>query len=325
MIKYARFLQVLILLACFQSKAQKNYLDYHAKVIACEQLIAEEQFTKALEGLDSLFNQYEFTFLREIKLAAELSAHTEDYESSLKFVQLGIQSGWSIKSIKKSKTLAPLQDHQGWSKIESGNDSLHQIFLSRLNIPLRTQVHKMIKKDQKMALGVLLRITQKAQDKYAKNKFAPHSEQQLQLLDSILTHHGYPGEQLIGNRVWTSVILSHHNSISLSYNSKDTLYDQLRPKLLAALRRGELSPYELAQVDDWRAAALTGHDSTSVGFIGEILKESDFKIANENRSAIGLRSIELRNKLIDIEDSSGLNLYLPKGWQKGKIMIDDHK
>ena len=97
----------------------------------------------------------------------------------------------------------------------------------------------------------------------------------------------------------------------------------MRPSLLEALKRGEISPYELAQMEDWKAAGLTNHDSTSVGFIGKIQNEAALKNVNRNRSAIGLRSIELRNKLIDLEKLTGMNLYLLKGWQNGKITVAD--
>ncbi|MFY0689595.1 MAG: hypothetical protein JXQ90_20660 [Cyclobacteriaceae bacterium] len=303
------------------SKAQENYLNYHSKVILCEQLIAEGKSASAIDMFDSLFNQFDFLFLRDIKVATELSVYVNDYESSLKFIKLGIMAGWTLKSINKNDNLRPLTEHLEWVKILYVYDSLHSNYLSGLNFQVKEQAHEMFKKDQKKALGALIRIGQNAQIKYAENKFAPHSEKQLQMLDNLLYQYGYPGEQLIGNRLWVSVILSHHNSISPDYCSKDTLYEQLRPKLLEAMKQGEMSPYELAQIEDWRTAVLTGHELSSFGFIGKIPSIPELKMVNYNRAEIGLRSIELRNKLIDIEKSTGLNLYLPKGWQKGKITV----
>ena len=125
----------------------------------------------------------------------------------------------------------------------------------------------------------------------------------------------------MGNDWWVSVILSHHNSISTEYNSKDSIYLDLRPKLIEAIERGELHPYEFAIIEDWRSASLYQHKSTSYGFLGVVPDSSTLEKANVNRDAIGLRSIQLRNDLIDVEQSTGLNLYLPKGWQKGKITV----
>ncbi|WP_149304171.1 hypothetical protein [Pareuzebyella sediminis] len=311
------------LLAFSKSKAQENYLNYHSKVIECEQLIVEEKYTSAINIFDSLFKQYDFLFLRDIKVAAELSAFEKDYKSGLKFTKLGIKAGWTLESIKKNDNLRSLREQPEWARIMSTYDSLHNIYLSRLNVQIKEQVHDMFKKDQKKALAALLRIGQKAKRRYSERKFAPHSEHQLEKLEQILNEYGYPGERLIGNNLWSSVILSHHNSISVDYNSKDTLYAQLRPKLLNSLKKGEISPYELAQIEDWRIAALNNHELTSYGFLGSIPDNSELNKVNRNRSEIGLRSIELRNNLIDIEKSTGLNLYVPKGWQNGEIKIEE--
>ena len=216
-----------------------------------------------------------------------------------------------------------LREQREWAEVISEYDSLHEIYLSGLNLEVKEQVHEMFKKDQKKALGALFRIGQKSKRRYSEKKFAPHSEQQLEELEHIIDTYGYPGERLIGNDLWGSVILSHHNSISVNYNSKDTIYDQLRPKLLKALEKGEISPYEFAQIEDWRTAALNDHELTSFGFLGTIPDHEVLETVNKNRANIGLRSIGLRNKLIDVEKETGINLYLPKGWQNEKISVAD--
>lgn len=311
------------LLVFTKSNAQENYLNYHSKVIECEQLIVAGKYTSAINMFDSLFKQFDFLFLRDIKVATELSAFEKDYKSGLKFTRLGIKAGWTLKSINKNNNLRSLKEQPEWAEIISAYDSLHKIYLSRLNFQVKGQVHEMFKKDQKKAFGALLRIGQKSKRRYSEKKFAPHSEHQLRKLEQILNEYGYPGERLIGNSLWGSVILSHHNSISVNYNSKDTIYAQLKPKLLNALKKGEISPYELAQIEDWRIAALNDHELTSYGFLGAIPGDKVLEIVNKNRTVIGLRSIELRNELIDVENETGMNLHLHKGWQKGKITVAD--
>jgi hypothetical protein len=304
-----------------KSNGQENYLDYHSKVIEGEQLIVEGKYATAIHLFDSLFKQFDFLFLRDVKVATELSAFENDYKSGLEFTRLGIKAGWTLKSINKNDNLRPIREQQEWAKITKAYDSLRKIYLSRLNFQVKELVHEMIKKDQKKAFGAILRIGQKSKRRYAEKKFAPHSEDQLEKLEPILDEYGYPGERIIGNDIWVSVILSHHNSISVNYNSKDTVYAQLRPKLLKALKLGEISPYEFAQIEDWRIAALNDHELTSYGFLGTISNDTVLVMVNKNRTEIGLRSVALRNNLIDVENESGINLYLPIGWQKGKISI----
>ena len=235
-----KFSLTLVLIGHFlvstKSNAQENYMNYHSKVIECEELIVEGKYTSAINKFDSLFNQFNFLFLRDIKVATELSAYDNDYKSGLNFVRLGIKAGWSLESINKNKNLQSLREQPEWAKLMSTYDSLHKTYLSKINFQVKEQVHEMFKKDQKKAFGALLRIGQKAKRRYSQKKFAPHSEQQLEKLEQILNEYGYPGERLIGNNLWGSVILSHHNSISVKYNSKDTIYAQLKPKLLNALK-----------------------------------------------------------------------------------------
>lgn len=324
MVKFLHtFLFIGLFIVSFKSNGQEGYLSYHSKVIDCETLIAEEKFEEAIYQFDVLFEKYDFVFLRDIKLAVELSVFLKDYKSGIKFTKRGIKAGWTLKSLNKNQHLKSLREQPAWNEILSEYDSLNKMYESRLNMPLKNEVHEMFKKDQKKALGALFRIGQKAQRKYSEKKFAPHSEAQLKKIEQILKEYGYPGEQLIGNNVWSSVILSHHNSISVHYNSQDTLYTQLRPKLLKALEKGEISPYEFAQIEDWRIAALNNHNKTNYGFLGAIQNTTALDAVNKNRAAIGLRSVELRNKLIDIENKTGLNLHLPKGWQSGKIIVNE--
>lgn len=60
---------------------------------------------------------------------------------------------------------------------------------------------------------------------------------------------------------------------------------------------------------------------TSFGFLGAISASAELETVNENRVSIGLRSVQLRNNLIDIEQATGLNLYIPEEWQKAKITV----
>ena len=74
-------------------------------------------------------------------------------------------------------------------------------------------------------------------------------------------------------------------------------------------------------MDDWRSAALYQHESSRYGFLGKIPGPEVLLSVNQNRQELGLRSVELRNKLLAVERETGLNLYLPKGWQKAEITI----
>ena len=287
-----------------------------------ETALIHGEFAEALAQYDALWQAYEFVFLREIKIASQVAALTGDEAAAARWVRRGMAHGWSWQYIKRNHRLKLGLSSATRKALKHEYDSLHQQFLASLNDPLRQTMATLIQRDQRKALGAFLRIRSKAQDRYAARVFAPHSEQQLDTLESLIRQHGYPGERLIGNAIWTSTILSHHNSITQAYVQQDTLYPALRPLLLAAWRRGEVSPWEIALIEDWRMAATYHHQRSRYGFLGAVNSPEDLERIDKNRAEIGLRSIALRNALVDLQEETGLNLYLPGGgWLPGKLEL----
>ena len=115
--------------------------------------------------------------------------------------------------------------------------------------------------------------------------------------------------------------MSHHNSQGVDYVRKDTLYDFIKPKLIQFLNKGYISPYEIALVEDWKKTVISEWKESPYGYLNPP-NTSNITQINKTRKAIGLRAIELRNKLIDIEVKTGMSFYLPD-WVDGKIKIEN--
>ncbi|MEX0275066.1 MAG: hypothetical protein AB3N16_11885, partial [Flavobacteriaceae bacterium] len=211
-----------------------------------------------------------------------------------------------------------------WDTIKRQYRHLRKTYESSLNMDVRKKARKMFSKDQWKALGALFKWGPKAQDRYATKIFAPHSEKQMIEFLRLFKTYGYPGERLIGNNFWMSTLLSHHNSISLSYNERDTLYPSLRPKLWKAVIKGEMSAFEFALVDEWyRAVTNNGHEPT-YGILEAPLAK-DLTKTNLLRESVYLRSIEVHNKLVAIEEKTGMRLYLDgHPWGEDSIEIKSH-
>lgn len=322
-------LRILTTLICFlpvlafsdpYAHDQEDYWTYHEQMNKAEKLISEEYFQEALNLVQDVFNTFDFVFLRDYKIASQLALYLNDKEKAFEIIKLGIEAGWDLKNLKRNIFLSKLQGEPEWESIEEAYPQLRKKYEKRIDANTRNMVHEMFKLDQRKALGALFRIGDKSQEKYALKKFAPHSEIQLNKLIKILADQGYPGEQLIGNNFWMSTILSHHNSVSTAYVKKDTLYKSIKPKLMQAIGKGQMSPYEFAIIDDWYIAVGSGRTQTGYGFLNPPLS-STLTETNKLRRKVGLRTIELRNKLIDVEKKTGMNFYLPD-WNDGKIMVE---
>lgn len=87
------------------------------------------------------------------------------------------------------------------------------------------------------------------------------------------------------------------------------------------LKEGYISPYEIALPADWKKTVISEWKESAYGYLNPP-NTSNISQINKTRNAIGLRSVELRNELIDIETKTGMRLYLPD-WIDGKIKIEE--
>lgn len=312
-ITFSFFLIFFSALSGLKANENPDYLNYHTQITEAEGLIGDEKFSEAVTIYEEVFNLYDFVFLRDYLVAAQLLFYLNEEQKAFSYIKECIAAGLELKGLKKNKFLRQFQDDPEWKTIEKEYDSLRLLYLNRIDLPTRDSVHSMFKKDQGKAIGALFKIGDKAQERYATKKFAPHSETQMVKLIKILKNKGYPGEKLIGNDLWMSIIISHHNSISQDYSKNDTIYKFVRPKLIQAIKWGQMSPYEFALIDDWQKAVISGRLETGYS----ILRPPDQSTkaqTNDLRQKIGLRTIALRNKLVAVEKSTGMNFYLPDLW-----------
>jgi len=279
----------------------QDYTHYHLQVMKAEKLITTEAYHQALQVYESLFEAYNFIFLRDYQIATQLALITNNKKKAKTYLKQGILAGWTLKSIKKNKYLTPLWGNGNWKSIKNEYKTLRKQYEeATINQKIRTQVKGMYTKDQKKAFKALFRFTSKGQDKYTEQKFAPHSEKQMAELEDILASYGYPGEQLIGNNIWMSTILSHHNSISTAYANKDKLYPRLQPLLKEALRKGQISPPELATIEDWYLSVKMERKIPTYGILAPP-SPANLSTTNKLRKSIFLRPLELRAALLLIQ------------------------
>lgn len=314
---------VLYCLTACQNNAEKtaNYNAYHSEIILAEESISQEKYEEALLRYEHLFSEYDFIFLRDYKVASQVSFLIGEKEKGLIYIKKGISNGWELTNLKEQTFLHKHLLDSDWESIENQYEDLHNQFLVRIDSTIRNRVRLMIEKDQKIAYEAYIIEDEQEQEKWISENFPEHSEEQLADLLEIMEINGYPGEFLIGNDFWVSTILSHHNSQGVEYVRNDTLFDFIKPKLIQALHDGYISPYEIALAEDWKQTVLSEWNQSPYGYLLSP-DRSNISQINKTRRAIGLRSVELRNELIDIEAKTGMSLYLPD-WVDGKIEIEE--
>lgn len=309
-----KFLILLTFIPVLCSSQGQNYFDYHAEIIKAEEFIATRQFKESLEIYRTLTNTYEHVFLRDIKVAAQLAAQVNDRVHLFYFLEKGMKKGWTAKDIMKMKIFKKYKNDSAWKILTNNQKQFRTEFESKINLPLRAELKQILKEDQKRAIRVALTPTKKWRERYTNRNFVPHNRTQVRRINQIIDQLGYPGEKLIGDKSWATVIISH--------NEHDTIYHELKPKLYSALKNGELSPIELAMIETWRIVVDT--DRKEKGFViwNETISQADAVKADSLRKSIGLRSIELNNRLIHLQEELDLKFYLTP-FHGGLITIKD--
>lgn len=301
---------------------QENYIAYHRTIAKAQKLITHQEYQEALNLYKQVFNAYSFVFLSDYKVATQLALQVGKKQEAFTYLTKAMAAGWDLNDVKKTKFLRKLQDNPEWKMVEKQRDSLRAVYQKNGNREVQSVVKRMFNKDQRKALLALFTFGSKRRDRYAEKKFAPHSEKQMAELGRIINTYGYPGEKLIHNGYWASVILSHHNSISTEYNLKDTLYLAIRPTLLKALESGDMSPYEFVRMDDWYVASKSGRQEKQFGHLSRSLTNKELEKANQLREEIGMSSVETMNSLIDLQAQTGMNFYVPSDLRKKISIID---
>ena len=114
MIQNFKFILLVFILSSFslsESKRSneslnKNYNEYHVKMIEAEVFIADENFQAALDIYNHLFDSYDFVFVREYKIATQLAVLLHQTDAALESLKKGILAGWDKKSISKNELLS---------------------------------------------------------------------------------------------------------------------------------------------------------------------------------------------------------------------------
>lgn len=309
-----RLLILLILIPTVCSGQTGNYRNYHHKIIKAEEFIVAGQFNESLEIYRMLTHTYEYVFLRDIKVAVQLSAYLSDTNNLFYFLEKGMNKGLTSKEIMKMKVFRKFKNDNRWKNLKANKDQFRKEFEGNINLQLRAEIKEMFNEDQKRAIRVALTPLKQWRKRYTNRKFVPNNRKQVRRINQIIDQSGYPGEKIIGDKSWAAVILSH--------NEHDTIYNQLRPKLYSAFERGELSAIELAIIETWRIVVDT--DRKEKGFIiwGEEITKPESIKGDSLRQRIGLRSIGLNNKLIQTEKELDMNFYLSP-FHGGIVTIKD--
>ena len=88
-----------------------------------------------------------------------------------------------------------------------------------------------------------------------------------------------------------------------------------------AIQGGELAPWDFAIMEDWYVAVKSAHKQSAFGYIDK-LNQQEAEQSENLRKSIGLCSMSTRNKPVEIQKKTGINLYLDSvQWVDSEITL----
>ena len=286
----------------------QDALEYYKRVNEGKVFAIENDFQSAVSSYQQAFENYDFPFARACYNAIELSVIVQDTIKLDYFLTRAVIQGIKIEDLEKSGRINSYLNSQFFKNLKEKEDSLLQIYSSRINREIREEINAMFSDDQKIReqyynANIFNRIK-------IRKDWENLNAKQVERIIQITKTYGFPGEKLIGldrsamhsksdTRNFSAgmpiILLIHH------YSQPNQSYDTL---LLEEVKKGNLYNEHFATICDFEAEF--GKDRyENIGYYGlrHQHRKVDRDILNSRRKEIeilGFEQIEQLNKVKNI-------------------------
>jgi len=210
----------------------KDYLTYHAYINTAEKHLVNKEFDSCFYYYDKAFDEFEFVFVKDPFIAAEVALKQSDWNRLVKYLIKGAQNGLrtdcldidvfdALKSLSIYATVHTDMDtaYEAYTKKHRVNEALATDWLQRYDLLLDAQ-----------QIGTSSELDSRITDdvKYVKE---------------ILKKSGFPAEKMLGPMNCEDMANYSAIAVLLSY---DCWMAENHEALWEAVKRGELLPKEFA-------------------------------------------------------------------------------
>jgi len=150
-----------------------DYLLYHREMIKADEYMVSGNYRQALQVMDHVFRKYDFVFLRDYQIAAQVAAFIGDQPRAIGYLERGAAAGWKLGDINRIRLFAKLKSGPAWPGFLRQYPKLHQRYLRKLDIAMAARMRKMFLDDQQLAAQNLKINDEKAQEEFLMQRFVP--------------------------------------------------------------------------------------------------------------------------------------------------------
>lgn len=288
----------------------QEIVEYYKRVNEGKVFAIQNDFQSAVSSYQLAIENYDFPFARDCYNAIELSILAKDTNKLSYFLEKAVARGIRVEDLEKSGRINSYTNSQFFKGLKEKEDSLLEVYSSRINSEIREEINAMFFDDQKMreqyyAANIFQRIK-------IEKDWKKLTAKQVERLIEITKTYGFPGEKLIGldrkemhrkidTRNFSAgmpiVLLIHH------FSQPNPSYDTL---LLEEVKKGNLYNEHFVTVCDFEAEF--GKDRyQSFGSFG--LRHQHRKVdrdeLNSKRKEVGILGVEQIDYLNQVENLTG--------------------
>lgn len=288
----------------------QDYIEYHRTFNRIDEDVLSQNFTVAIERLDSIYTNYDFIYAQHCMKSLQICCFINDSIRADKWLAKSFKQGIPIWFIRTSELTKKSLDYSTTKETIQVFDSLYSIYKASINLNLASQIDSLFDIDQK--------YTQKVNDGFILFrhtifglKWVINNKKQFKIINNIIDEYGFPGEKLIGlpktyeDSVSTVEFISFWGSyirewqayfMLLHYfSTKRNISDDFKNKLFQNVINGNMTPFQYANICSY----IYRHSENSEY---ESYYGND-TITNRKRLEMGLNTVEQekRNELIQRE------------------------
>lgn len=293
----------------------QDYIEYHRTLNRIDEDILSQNYTVAIDRLDSIYSNYDFIYAKHCIKALQICITANDSIKADDWLEICFKQGIPVWIIRTNELTNKSLTYSTTQKTLNHFDSLHSIYIASIDTNLREKIDSILTIDQK--------YTQKVNDGFVLFKpiywlqWGVNNKRQFKLLKQIIETYGYPEERLIGLsfiqdsltfakhfKFWgpselrdsrVQIMLQHCYSTwhKIDFDFKDTLYKNLC--------NGNMPAFQYALIIDFMLPDKQKYINYKFWLSDGLCKEKCNEIINWNRYSIGLNTTEKEEKNTLIE------------------------
>ena len=300
------FVKFFLLLLLSLSTSAQDYSAYQRCINRVDRDIMKREWASATQRMDSVYRDYDFIYARHCVKGLKLALLQQDEQRSAQWLGRSILQGVPLWVLRNHELCRPVFELAATQTVLARYDSLHRVYLSRIDTALARRIQNMMDADTRYTRRVndgfiLLRHTLYGL------QWIRHNKQQTRELEQIIRQYGFPEERLIGlpqsvadsaalaaylRQEGPDLVLQNRQAFFMLLHYFSTKRKDLNPLLLPQVAIGNLPPYQYARINDYLSRNTSAQRYSRYYDFGSMPDEEDLAAVDQRRDRLGLPPYE---------------------------------